>query len=49
MPLISLFPLTERKIDLQIEKIDFNAWAEIGEHFPKIRFGKYYKQPGFKK
>ncbi len=49
MPLISLFPLTERKLDLQIEKIDFNTWAEIGEHFPKIKFGKYYKQPGFKK
>jgi len=49
MPLVSLFPMTERNIDFNVRKTNFEEWAELGEHFPKIKVGKYFRQPGFKK
>lgn len=48
MPLISLFPMTERKIDLVCKQIDYNDWGKIGEHFPRVPVGKYFKQSGYK-
>jgi len=49
MPLVSLFPLTERNVDLKCKKVDYNTWGEIGEHFPRVPVGKYFKQAGYKK
>ena len=48
MPLVSFFPMTEKPIDLECRKIDDDAWGQIGEHFPRVLVGKYFKQAGIK-
>ena len=48
MPLISLFPMTERAIDFKCEQISEEKLFNIGEHMPRVPIGKYYKQIGIK-
>lgn len=48
-PLVSFFPMSERPVELECKKLALNDWGEIGEHFPRVLVGKYFKQPGIKK
>jgi|TARA_B110000977_G_scaffold189761_1_gene259708 hypothetical protein len=49
MPLISLFPMTERAIDFECKRVPFDEYISLGDHMPRVPIGKYYKQPDIKK
>jgi hypothetical protein len=49
MPLISMFPLTDKEINLECKKIGLEEYNEINQHFPKMCVGRYFKQAGYKK
>jgi hypothetical protein len=44
-PLISMFPLTEKKINFLVELKPFDKWQEINLKMPKMFIGRYFKQP----
>ena len=44
-PLISMFPLTEKKINFSVELKPFDKWQEINLKMPKMFIGRYFKQP----
>jgi hypothetical protein len=47
-PLISLFPMTERPVEIECIKISPPEWGELGDHMPRTVVGKYFKQKGIK-
>jgi hypothetical protein len=48
MPLVSIFPMTERSINFEVKKIGRDEFNEINQHMPKMVVGRYFKQEGYK-
>jgi hypothetical protein len=46
MPLVSMFPLTERPVEVETKLIPVNEWNEINSHLPKTFIGRYFKLKG---
>lgn len=49
MPLVSLFPMTDKHINFDVKKVPHSDFREMNQHYPKINVGRYFKQAGFKK
>lgn len=43
-PLISLVPLTERKVIVKTHLVSYNDWYSLGSAYPKVSVGAYYKK-----
>lgn len=43
-PLVSMFPMTEGKINLEFEKTSFDNFRNLAEGFPSVWTGRYYKK-----
>lgn len=43
-PLLSLVPITERKVVIKNHLIDYNTWYAMGSSHPKVSVGAYYKK-----
>ncbi|MDB4348960.1 hypothetical protein OAA64_01400 [bacterium] len=47
-PLMSMFPMTERPVELRYHHISLDEWAQLGNHMPATMIGRYYRQSGVK-
>jgi|TARA_B100001094_G_scaffold231214_1_gene225972 hypothetical protein len=47
-PLMSMFPMTERPVELRYHQISVEEWAQMGNHMPATMVGRYYRQQGVK-
>lgn len=47
-PLVSMFPITERKINFTTKQVTVQEFNNINMHMPNMFIGKYFKQPGVK-
>lgn len=43
-PLISMFPMFERKLNFETKLIPYNEFAEFNTHMPQMFIGRYFKQ-----
>ena len=43
-PLLSLVPITERKVIIRNHLVDFSTWYSMGSPNPKVSIGAYYKK-----
>lgn len=43
-PLISMFPMFERKLNFKTELIPYNKFADFNTHMPQMFIGRYFKQ-----
>lgn len=48
-PLISIFPMTDRHVEIRHHLIDQDQWNKIGSQMPMTMVGRYYRQKGVKK
>lgn len=44
-PLISMFPITERKVNFEVKQVSFDEWQQINQKMPQMFIGRYFKQP----
>lgn len=44
MPLISIFPMTEREIEFDSQLVSIEEWNNISNHFPYTFVGRYFKK-----
>ena len=48
MPLVSMFPLTDRIVELETKLLPVDEWRAINSHLPKTFIGRYFKLKGNK-
>lgn len=46
MPLVSMFPLTDRPVELETKLIPVDEWNALNSHLPKTFIGRYFKMKG---
>jgi hypothetical protein len=45
-PLVSMFPLTDRHVELDTKLVTLDEWNTINSHLPKTFVGRYFKMKG---
>ena len=43
MPLISMFPMTDRRVEIETKLVSINDWELINSHLPKVFIGRYFR------
>jgi hypothetical protein len=43
MPLISMFPMTDRQVEIETKLVSISDWELINSHLPKVFIGRYFR------